>query len=42
LFGHHWRSGVLEESFESEIVTVDTSEEGDALRGVLSVEIPVL
>jgi len=36
------RSGVLEESFESEIVAVDTSEEGDALRGVLRLEIRVL
>jgi hypothetical protein len=35
-------SGVLEESFESEIIAVDTSEEGNALRGVLSAEIRVL
>ena len=36
------RSRVFEESFESEIVAVDTSEEGDALRGVLRLEIRVL
>src|SRR5262249_25479743 len=33
---------VLKESFESEIVAVDTPEEGDTLRGVLRLEIRVL
>ena len=36
------RSRVFEESFESEIVAVDTPEKGDAVRGVLGLKIRVL
>jgi len=32
----------VEESFESEIVAVDTPEKGDAVRGVLGLKIRVL